>query len=66
MIFFVRLFQEFNTLFDYTSPEGPKIKPLNIDIFQNKYGISIDQIDHTMENIIQEYWGTKTKYEVKF
>ena len=31
-----------------------------------KYGISIDQIDHIVKNIIQEYWVTKTKYEVKF
>ena len=31
---------------------------------QYKYGISIDQTDHIMKNIIQEYWGTKKKYEV--
>ena len=29
-------------------------------MIQSKYGISIDQIDHIMKNIIQEYWGKKT------
>ena len=33
---------------------------------QGKYGISIDQKNHIMKNIIQEYWGTKIKDEVKF
>ena len=35
-------------------------------MIQSKYGISIDQTDHIMKNIIQEYWGTKTKDKVKF
>ena len=35
-------------------------------MIQSKYGISIEQTDHIMKNIIQEYWVTKTKYEVKF
>ena len=35
-----------------------------MNMIQSKYGISIDQIDHIMKNIIQEYWGTK-KDEVK-
>ena len=34
-------------------------------MFQSKYSINIDQIDHIMKNIIQEYWGTKTKDKVK-
>ena len=35
-------------------------------MIQSKYGIRIYQTDHTMKNIIQEYWVTKTKYEVQF
>ena len=35
-------------------------------MIKSEYGISIDQIDHIMKNIIQEYWGAKKKYEVKF
>ena len=58
--------QEFDNLFDYTFQEGEKLKLLNINIIQSKYGISIDQTDHIMKNIIQEYWGTNKKYEVTF
>ena len=58
--------QEFYNLFDCTFQEDPKLKLLNINIIQSKYGISIDQTDHIIRNIIQEYWETKTKYEVKF
>ena len=47
------LTQEFDTIFDYTFQEGSKIKLLNINIIQGKYGISIDQSDHIMKNIIQ-------------
>ena len=49
---FERLMQEFDTLFDYTSPKVPTLKLLNISIIQRKYGIIIDQIYHTMKNII--------------
>ena len=42
------------------------MKLLNINMIQSKYGISIEQTDHIIKNIIQEYWLTKTKYEVKF
>ena len=58
--------QEFYTVFDYTLQEGPKLNILNITIIHGEHGISIDQIDHIINNIIQEYWVTKTKYEVKF
>ena len=58
--------QEFETLFDYTFQEWPKLKLLNIRIIQGEYGISIDQTDHTIKHIIQEYWVTKKIYEVKF
>ena len=58
--------QEFYTLFDYTFQEGPKINLLNINIIQIEYGISIDQTNHIIKNIIQGYWVTKTKYEVNF
>ena len=57
--------QEFYTLFDYNWQEVPKINLLNIKIVQSKYGISIDQKYYIMKNIIQEYWGTKTKDKVK-
>ena len=66
MICFERLTQEFDTLFDYTLQEGPKLNILNINIIQSGYVISIDQIDHITKNIIQEYWGTKRKYGMKF
>ena len=39
--FLKRLTQEFDTLFDYTFQEGPKLNILNINIIQSKYGISI-------------------------
>ena len=65
-ICFEILVQEFDTLFDYTLQEGSKLKLLDINIVQGKYGISIDQTDHIMINIIKYYWGTKTEYEVKF
>ena len=53
IIFFERLAQEFDTTFDYTFQEGSKLKPLNINIIQSKYGTSIDQTYHIMKNIIQ-------------
>ena len=65
-IFFGVLTQRFEALFYYSFQEGPKIKLPNIKIIQSKYGISIDQTDHIMKNIIQEYWGTNKKYEVTF
>ena len=58
--------KEYDTIFDYTFQEVPKLKLLNIIIIQIKYGISIDQKDHIMKNLIQEYRGTKTKDEVKY
>ena len=60
------LAQKLDAIFDYTFQEGSKIKLPNINIIKIKYGIIIDQTDHTMKNIIQEYWGTKTKYKVKY
>ena len=45
--------QEFDTIFEYTFQEGPKLKLLNININQSKHGIGIDQTDHIMKNIIQ-------------
>ena len=66
IIFFEVLMQYFDTIFDYTYQEIPKLNLLNINIIQSKYLISIDQIYHIMENIIQEYWVTKTKRELKF
>ena len=65
-IFFEKLIQEYDTLFGYTPQEGPKINLLNITMIQSEHRISIDQTDHIINNIIQEYWGTKTNYEVKF
>ena len=65
-IWFEIIAQEFDTLFDYTFQESQKLKLVTIDIIQSKYCINIDQIDHIMKNIIQEYWGTETKDEVKF
>ena len=49
MICFEILTQEFGTLFEYTFQEVSKIKLLNINIIQSKYGTSIDQTDHIMK-----------------
>ena len=65
-LLFEILMQEIDTLFDYNFQEVPKLKLLNINIIQSEYGISIDQRDHIIKKIIQEYWVTKTKDEVKF
>ena len=65
-ICFEVLSKESENLFYYTSQEISKIKLLNINIIQSKYNIIIDQTDHIMKKTIQEYWGTKIKYEVKF
>ena len=35
-------------------------------MIRNEYVIIIDQTDYIMKNIIQEYWGKKTKDEIKF
>ena len=35
-------------------------------MIQCEHGISIYQKYHIIKKIIQEYWGTKTKDEVKF
>ena len=66
IFWFERLTQEFDTLFDYTLQEGSELKLLNITIIQSKYGISIDQIDDIMKNIIQEYWEQKQKNRSNF
>ena len=65
-IWFGRFMQYFDTIFEYTIQEGPKLIILNINIIQSEYEISIDQIDNIIKRIIQEYWLTTTKYEVKF
>ena len=56
-----------NLTFSLTIPpkKDQKLNLLNINIIKSKYGISIDHTDYIMKNIIQEYWGTKTKYELK-
>ena len=66
IIYFEILTQKIYTLFDYTFQEVSKLKLLNINIIQSKYGIIIDETDHIMKNNIKEYWLTKTKDEVKF
>ena len=58
--------QEFYTIFDYTFQELQKLKLLNTNIIQSKYIISIYHTDQITKIIIQEYCGTKTKYEVRF
>ena len=65
-ICFEILMQEFDTILDCTFQKGPKLKLLIINIIQSEYGISIDQTDHIIKRIIQEYWVTNTRYEVRF
>ena len=64
-VWFKRPAKESDTIFDHNLQEGSKLKVLNINIIQSKYGIIIDQKYHIMINNIQEYWGTKIKDEVK-
>ena len=47
-------------------PISTNLKLLNINIIQDEYGLIIDQTYNIIKKIIQKYWGTKTKYEVKF
>ena len=42
IICFEIITQKFDTLFEYTFQEGSKLKLLDINIIQSKYGISID------------------------
>ena len=53
ILWFWRLDQEFDNLFDYTFQEVANIKLPNITIIQIKYGISIDQTYHIIKSIIQ-------------
>ena len=43
--------QEFDTLFDYTFQEGPKLKILATIIIQSEYDISIDYTDYIIKRI---------------
>ena len=54
-ILFEIMIQEFDTLFDYTFQERPKINHPNINIVQSEHGISTDHTDHIIKNIIQYY-----------
>ena len=65
-IFFEILIQEFDAICDYTFREALKLNIFNINIIQSEYGIRFYQTDHTTKNIIQEYWGTKKKYDVNY
>ena len=62
---FERLTQEFDILFYYNFQEGVKLKLLYLSIIQIKYGIGSDQKYYIIKNIIQEYWQTNTKEEIK-
>ena len=53
IIYFERLTQEFDTIFDHNFQEVSKLKLVNIKMIQSKYGISIDQTDHIIRNIIE-------------
>ena len=46
IIFLEILLQEFDTIFDFTPPEGPELNLLNINIILVSYGIRIYQTDH--------------------
>ena len=59
MILFERLNKYFDTLFDYTFQEGTKLKLLNTIIIQSEHDISIDKTYHIINNIIEEYYGSK-------
>ena len=53
IIFFDRLTKEFDTLFDYTFQEGPKLKLLNVTIIKSEHVIIIDQTYHIIKNIVK-------------
>ena len=61
MIFFERLMQEFDTLFDYNFQEVPKLNILNISIIQSEYGIIIDQKKHIIKKHYSGILGNKDK-----
>ena len=54
------LTQEFDTMFEYTSQTGLKLKLFNIKIIQSKYDISFDQTDHIMKKLFKNI-GKKKK-----
>ena len=65
-IFFERLTNEYNIIFDYTSQEGLKLNILNPTIIKSEHSLRIDQIDYIINNIIQYYLVTKKNQEIKF
>ena len=64
--YFKILTQEFDTLFDYNFQEGSKLKLLNINTIQSKYGVSIKQTDQIMKisfnNIVEQKQNMKFNF----
>ena len=58
-ILFSRLKLEFDSCFKFTTQDGPIIRFLNFRIIQSHHGISIDQTEHTLQNILDDYWRDK-------
>jgi len=46
---------------DVTTQEGPILKYLNLHIFQSPYGISLDQIEHICDTILDPWLENSTE-----
>lgn len=49
----------FDSIFKYTFQENSITRFLNFRIIQSSHGISIDQTEHTIKNVINDYWDNK-------
>ena len=50
---------EFDSCFKFTTQDGPIIRFLNFRTIQSHHVISIDQTEHTLQNILDDYWIDK-------
>ena len=59
------LLQRFDDFFSYTIKRGTELQFLNFRIIQSEYGISLDQTNHIIKNILKQYFAPdeKVKYE---
>ena len=54
---FHRLRLALDSVLEYTFQDGPVLKFLNIRIVQSNHGISLDQTQHIVSNILDDYWN---------
>ncbi len=61
-----RLRKCFDNIFKYTFQKIKHNQFLNFKIIQSKYGISIDQLNHTVNNVITPYFKGKDRDKLKY